>query len=277
LALWRQRAAVHSLNLPRNSTTSNERRRHLRHRLQPFSTIVVELGPDNGGNLINIGGGGLSLQAVAKLVPDTELTLRFQLQGMDQPIEATGRVTWVGPTRKVAGISFKNLPDTAEQQIVDWVESRDQSAPNDPSSDSDNSPPLPSATHGNKESESDPSPPPLPEFSISVQGAGRPERLVLPLHKSLESLSQHPKPILQTITLSKTAAALSPRRSLSLDPSLISVPAEANSAANLAGRRAPDSSASKSRWPRWKIAIAVVAAAIGILALLVVASNYGRL
>jgi hypothetical protein len=83
------------------------------------SIIYVGLGASNGGIIINLGAGGLSLQAVAELNPETELTLHFQLQGNEQAIETEGRITWLGPTQKEAGICFKSLVGNTEQQIAE--------------------------------------------------------------------------------------------------------------------------------------------------------------
>src|SRR5579863_2808065 len=110
---------MHSLTPSRNGTTSDDRRRYVRHKLKLSPVVFVDLGPNNGGNLIYIGGGGLSVQAVAKLNPAAALTLHFRLQGIAQPIEVAGRVMWLGPTQTVAGISFNNLPGSTEQQIIE--------------------------------------------------------------------------------------------------------------------------------------------------------------
>ena len=113
---------------PQNSTTTfNERRRHVRHKVP--SIIYVGLGAGNGGIIINLAAGGLSLQAVAELNPETELTLHFQLEGTKQAIETEGRVTWLGPTQKEAGICFKNLVGNTEQQIAEWIARLEQPAP----------------------------------------------------------------------------------------------------------------------------------------------------
>jgi hypothetical protein len=267
---------VHSPVLSRNRTTSAERRRHVRHRFEPFSTIVVQLGPNNGGNLLDIGAGGLSLQAVAKLRPEVELNLRFRLQGTEYAVEAVGRVTWLGPTQKVAGISFKNLPESTEQKIVEWVARQAQSARNNPSSKFDNSrlPPSPISPHRIRRTKPDPLPP--PSLPSSLDGVNSQKQIVLPLHKSLESLAEHSEPLLETITLSESAVALSSRRSVSLDPSLIS-PDEANSTYRSERDRLRESFASESRWHRRKIAIAVMVGVVGILALFARVANPDRL
>ena len=56
---------------------------------------------------------------MAELNPETELTLHFQLQGDEQAIETEGRITWLGPTQKEAGICFKNLVGNTEQSPMD--------------------------------------------------------------------------------------------------------------------------------------------------------------
>jgi hypothetical protein len=68
----------------------------------------------------------LSLHAATKLNADAELALRFQLDPTEKPIEAVGRVVWLGPTRKEAGISFKDLPADAERQIANWIAAQEQ-------------------------------------------------------------------------------------------------------------------------------------------------------
>ena len=110
-----------------NTTTFNERRRHARHKVP--SIIYVGLDAGNGGIIINLSAGGLSLQAVAELNPETELTLHFRMQGAEHAIETMGRVTWLGPTQKEAGICFKNLPDNTEQQIAEWIARLEEPAP----------------------------------------------------------------------------------------------------------------------------------------------------
>ncbi len=101
----------------------DERRRHLRHK--PTSIIYVALGPGNGGIVVNLSAGGVSLQAAAKLNAETELALNFRLQGIEQAIETLGYVTWLDPTHKEVGVSFKDLPGNTEQQITEWIASQE--------------------------------------------------------------------------------------------------------------------------------------------------------
>jgi hypothetical protein len=70
----------------------------------------------------------LSLHAATKLKAETELALRFRLESTEEPIEATGRVAWLDPSQKEAGISFENLSSDAERRIADWIAAQEQPA-----------------------------------------------------------------------------------------------------------------------------------------------------
>lgn len=67
----------------------------------------------------------MSLQAAAKLNAETELALNFRLQGIEQAIETVGYVTWLDPTHKEVGISFKDLPGNTEREIAKWIASQE--------------------------------------------------------------------------------------------------------------------------------------------------------
>ena len=246
---------MHSVLPPRNGATDDERRRHVRHKLNLSPTVVVELGPNNGGNLIDIGGGGLSLQAVARLNPAVELNLHFRLQGMERPIEIAGRVKWLGPTQKVAGISFKNLPGSTEQQIVDWVASQERPTQDDPSTEPDDSP--------------------LPLFPTSLYRFSPPESFELPLDKSRKSPPEHSEPLAQPASPSQDTGPLPSTGFVLRKPPRITLPIAVFSAD---GRVlvALETSASQSRWRRRKLAIALVSSIMGILALIVIVVNLNK-
>jgi PilZ domain len=83
--------------------------------------MYLKLDDGNGGILLNLGTGGLSLQAVARLNPEQDLILHFRLFDTGEKITVAGRVAWLGPTRKEAGICFKDLLDRTEQSIAWWI------------------------------------------------------------------------------------------------------------------------------------------------------------
>jgi hypothetical protein len=84
--------------------------------------VCVKLDNDNGGILLNLGKGGLSFQAVAKLNRDQNLILHLKLPDIGEAIRIEGSVAWLGPTRKEAGICFRDLPERAQQSISEWIE-----------------------------------------------------------------------------------------------------------------------------------------------------------
>jgi hypothetical protein len=279
---------------PQNSTTTlNERRRHVRHKVP--SIIYVGLGASNGGIIINLAAGGLSLQAVAELNPETELTLHFQLEGTKQAIETEGRVTWLGPTQKEAGICFKNLVGKTEQQIAEWIAKLEQPAPGTetgtepcpkPPPTSREAPVQPiqnsfQAISPSKKTENTRSkfPAEIPRESLSESSqsndsmlrlrVGPEEGFASQLDKSAESHAEHSDPPLEPATPSIGAGEILPRDAVLPSSSEII----------LAGdrvRTVPESSTSESRWRRPRIAILVVASIIGIVVLIVVVLHLGK-
>jgi PilZ domain-containing protein len=103
-----------------------ERRRHSRR--TPSSIVYITLGLGNGGLLLNLGTGGLAIQAVGKLTPDQDLVLQFRLAGSRDTIKTVGHVAWLGPTQKEAGVCFTDLPGAVEQRIAEWIATQEQSA-----------------------------------------------------------------------------------------------------------------------------------------------------
>jgi PilZ domain len=247
---------MNSLIPPRNDATFDDRRRYVRHKLNLSPVVVVDLGPNNGGNLIDIGEGGLSVQAVAKLNPRAALTIHFRLQGMAQPIEVAGRVMWVGPTQTVAGISFNNLPGSTEQQIIEWIARQErptQDAPSDdPSTEPDDSP--------------------LPLFPISLYQPDPRKRIVLPLHEPLVSSTADSKPLTEPFKLSAHVGPLAAKR-LVLPKSVWNSHSVEISSAGDWVFVAPETSASESRWRRRRFAIAIAASVLGIVALILIVLN----
>jgi hypothetical protein len=97
-----------------------ERRRHVRQKTPALTCVKLE--NDNGGILLNLGTGGLSFQAVSQLDQNRELILHFKLPDSAEEIQLEGSVAWLGPTRKDAGICFRDLPGSTQQRISEWIE-----------------------------------------------------------------------------------------------------------------------------------------------------------
>ena len=279
---------------PQNSTTTfNERRRHVRHKVP--SIIYVGLGAGNGGIVINLGAGGISLQAVAELNPETELTLHFQLEGTKQAIETEGRVTWLGPTHKEAGVCFKNLLGNTEQQIAEWIAKLEQPAPGTEIGTEPRPKPPPASREAlvqpiqnsiqaispRKKTENTRSnlPPEILRESLSescqlddsmLRWRVRPEEgFASQLGESVESHTQDSDPPLEPASPSNAAAEVLPRDAVLPSSSEII-------SADDRVRAVPESSTAEFRWRRRTIAVSILASIIGILVLIVVVSYLGK-
>jgi TonB family protein len=104
---------------PDTSAFTSERRLHPRHRIQTLA--YIDLGEDNGGIVLNISEAGLALQAAITLADEELPHLRIQLPPSKKKVEASGRITWLSPTGKEAGVAFVNLPEDVRAQISEWI------------------------------------------------------------------------------------------------------------------------------------------------------------
>jgi TonB family protein len=89
---------------------------------QPIPCLAyVELDEGNGGIILNLSEGGLSVQAVTSLMEDFLPGVRFQLAETGNWIEAKARVIWTNQSRKLAGLEFIELSEPSRGQIRDWL------------------------------------------------------------------------------------------------------------------------------------------------------------
>ena len=89
---------------------------------QPIPSLAyVELDEGNGGIILNISEGGLSVQAVTSLMDDFLPGVRFQLSETENWIEANARITWTSQSRKLAGLEFIGLSEESRGRIRDWL------------------------------------------------------------------------------------------------------------------------------------------------------------
>lgn len=175
---------------------------------------------------------------------------------MAQPIKLAGRVRWVGPTQKVAGISFDYLSGSTERQIIEWVERQERPAQDVPSDDPSAEPDV---SH-------------LPMFPISFYQPASRERIVLPLHEFVVPPRAEFIPLTEPLKISTQVRPFSAIRLVLPESEWNSRPAETTSAAEPV-IVAPEPSASESRWRRRRFAIAAVAGVLGILALILIVLN----
>src|ERR1700722_1659108 len=89
----------------------------------PLGTYI-DLREGNGGIALNISESGLAITAAGMLFADYFRAIRFQLPKVPGWIEASGRVVWVGDSKKAAGISLENITEVDRERIRHWVSSQ---------------------------------------------------------------------------------------------------------------------------------------------------------
>jgi TonB family protein len=109
------------MSSPSSVSTSAQfkRRFHARRRMQGL--IYVDLGPDNGAILIDLGEGGLGFQSVVPVSLDQAVLLKFKVPGEGEPVEGYAEVAWLNESGKGGGLRFVELTDKARAQIRGWT------------------------------------------------------------------------------------------------------------------------------------------------------------
>src|ERR1700691_384289 len=102
-----------------NARPEKDRRRHARQRIHSLS--YVKMGDSNGGIVLNISEGGISVQAVAMLDPREPVTLSLEIPRVRQRAEVNGEIAWLSASKKEAGIRFVYLPESTRKQIQKWM------------------------------------------------------------------------------------------------------------------------------------------------------------
>ena len=92
--------------IPEPKANGKDRRRNARFRVK--SIAYVDLGPDNGGTLMDVSEGGISFQGIQPLQTGQVLPAKIKLPGTQQSIKATGQITWLNESRKGGGMRFVN-------------------------------------------------------------------------------------------------------------------------------------------------------------------------
>jgi TonB family protein len=95
------------------------RRVHSRQKLH--SVAYIDLGPSNGGVVLNLSESGLALSTAMKLIGDELPNMRFRLPGLDEVIESSARIVWMSESKKEAGVQFEQLLKRDAQKISEWI------------------------------------------------------------------------------------------------------------------------------------------------------------
>lgn len=102
-----------------DSPITANRRIHSRQKLH--SLAYIDLGPSNGGLVLNLSESGLAFSTAMKLMGDELPNLRFRLPGLDEAIEASARIIWMSESKKEAGARFEKLTESDARKINEWI------------------------------------------------------------------------------------------------------------------------------------------------------------
>ena len=104
-------------------TTKQLDGKHGRSSRKRIETLTyVDLGPGNGGMLIDVSEGGISFQGIKPLETDELLPIVFKLPTINDVIRVTGQVVWLNGSGKGGGLRFVELPQTTGRLIKEWVD-----------------------------------------------------------------------------------------------------------------------------------------------------------
>src|SRR5579864_159305 len=102
-------------------STSAQSRRRFYARRKMEGLIYVDLGPENGGILIDVGEGGLGFQSVVPVSLDQAVLLKFKVPGVAEPVEGFAEIAWLNESGKGGGLRFVELSENARSQIRSWT------------------------------------------------------------------------------------------------------------------------------------------------------------
>ena len=96
--------------------------RHYRHQIHRLAYFNLDPSndQDNGGIIRNLGEAGIAIQAVAPLLANQQIFLRFELVNPRVRVAAVGRVAWADPAG-LAGVEFLALPPRSRRQLKEWM------------------------------------------------------------------------------------------------------------------------------------------------------------
>jgi Tfp pilus assembly protein PilZ len=107
---------------PEKSTSPHpekDRRLHARQRIHSLS--YVKMGDANGGIVLNISEGGISVQAAAVLDASEPVIMWLEIPKVRNRVEVRGEIVWLSASRKEAGLRFVDLPESTLQHIRKWI------------------------------------------------------------------------------------------------------------------------------------------------------------
>src|SRR2546429_5596609 len=84
------------------------------------SDLYVDLGPFNGGIMLNVSEGGFRFCAVSPLRPNEKIHFAFAVD-KTRRLEGTGQLEWTEENGKVAGLQFTDVSEEFRREIRQWL------------------------------------------------------------------------------------------------------------------------------------------------------------
>jgi hypothetical protein len=99
--------------------TENPERRHSQ-RNRPEQLVYVDLGPANGGMMLNVSEEGFSFRAVSPVPPNEKIHFAFEIDGTRR-LEGTGEMEWTEENGRVGGLQFTDVSEEFRREIRRWL------------------------------------------------------------------------------------------------------------------------------------------------------------
>lgn len=113
-------------SLPIPNPENSERRARARQQLRALA--YVDLGPGNGGVVLNLSEGGLALSLAMEIAKEALTDLTFWLPGKGKEIKVSTQVVWTGKSRKELGLRFERIHDRDARRIRTWISQQENLA-----------------------------------------------------------------------------------------------------------------------------------------------------
>lgn len=83
----------------------------------------INIGPDNGGIVLNVSGKGLGFHSMVPV--ERNGAFRLSLQEQNRKIDICGELVWTDKVQKIGGVRFTTLTAEARDRILDWSRKSD--------------------------------------------------------------------------------------------------------------------------------------------------------
>lgn len=104
----------------REASLTSERRISRRFPVKPVE--YVEVGDHNGGIILDISEEGMAVSTAQSLNASRTWRFRFQLPRTRETIDTLGQISWIGESKKRAGVRFVELAAPAREHLLKWID-----------------------------------------------------------------------------------------------------------------------------------------------------------